>query len=130
MNIGEKVKQLRKEQGLSQEQLAEKLIVSRAAVAKWESGIGLPDIENLKKLSEVLSVSIDELVGNVPGRAEEAGRPRENVAGQVSNEAYYAAFMGKKCTVDMTDWNDGIFDSYILHQMCKSFLQILSLLLV
>ena len=62
MNIGEQIKKLRKQKGLSQEQLAEQLIVSRAAVAKWESNNGVPDIENLKKLSEVFGVTIDELV--------------------------------------------------------------------
>lgn len=62
MNIGEKMKQYRKQNGLSQEQLAELLFVSRAAVAKWENQNGLPDIENLKKLSEVMQISIDELM--------------------------------------------------------------------
>ena len=53
MTIGEKMKEIRKERGWSQEQLAEELIVSRAAVAKWESDKGIPDIDNLKKLSEL-----------------------------------------------------------------------------
>ena len=55
--IGEKIKQERKNCGLSQEQLAEKLFVSRAAVAKWEGNYGIPDIENLKKLSELFGIS-------------------------------------------------------------------------
>ena len=48
MTFGEKLKNARKEAGLSQEQLAEKLSVSRSAVAKWESDKGMPDIDNLK----------------------------------------------------------------------------------
>ena len=47
MTLGEKLKNARKNAGLSQEQLAEKLCVSRAAVAKWETDKGLPDIMNL-----------------------------------------------------------------------------------
>ncbi|MGG3822658.1 helix-turn-helix transcriptional regulator [Geobacillus thermodenitrificans] len=46
MTLGEKIKKARIEAGLSQEQLSEKLGVSRSAVAKWESGKGLPDIDN------------------------------------------------------------------------------------
>ena len=62
MTLAEKLKDARKNAALSQEQLAEKLCVSRSAVAKWESGKGLPDIENLKAISKLLDVSIDYLV--------------------------------------------------------------------
>ena len=62
MTLAEKLKDARKNAALSQEQLAEKLCVSRAAVAKWESGKGLPDIENLKAISKLLDGSIDYLV--------------------------------------------------------------------
>lgn len=64
MTLGEKLKNARKNAGLSQEQLAEKLCVSRAAVAKWETDKGLPDILNLKALSGLLDVSIDVLLSN------------------------------------------------------------------
>ena len=62
MTLGEKIKEARKEHGLSQEQLSEKLCVSRSAIAKWESDKGMPDIENLKAISSLLSVSIDYLL--------------------------------------------------------------------
>lgn len=62
MTIGKKIKTARKNAGLSQEQLAEKLCVSRAAVAKWETDKGLPDIMNLKAISKLLDVSIDSLL--------------------------------------------------------------------
>lgn len=62
MTLAEKLKSARTNAALSQEQLAEKLCVSRAAVAKWESGKGLPDIDNLKAISKLLDVSIDYLV--------------------------------------------------------------------
>ena len=56
------LKNLRKKHNLSQEKLAEKLGVSRQAVAKWENGDALPDIINCQKLSELYKISIDELV--------------------------------------------------------------------
>lgn len=62
MTLGEKLKAARKNAGLTQEQLSEKLMVSRQAVTKWESDKGMPDIENLKKLSKLLNVSIDYLL--------------------------------------------------------------------
>lgn len=62
MTFGEKLKDARKNVGLSQEQLAEKLCVSRAAVAKWETNKGLPDIMNLKAIAGLLDVSIDHLI--------------------------------------------------------------------
>ena len=62
MTFGEKLQEARKRAGYSQEQLSEKLSVSRSAVAKWESGGGLPDIENLKAISQLLDVSIDYLL--------------------------------------------------------------------
>lgn len=62
MTFGEKLKEARQKAGLSQEQLSEKLHVSRSAVAKWETGKGMPDIENLKAAAQLLNVSIDYLL--------------------------------------------------------------------
>ena len=62
MTLGEKIKEARKQCGLSQEQLAEKMAISRSAVAKWEANNGLPDIDNLKALAQLLNVSIDYLL--------------------------------------------------------------------
>ena len=62
MNLGEKIKEARKQCGLSQEQLAEKMAVSRSAVAKWEANNGLPDVDNLKALARLLNVSVDYLL--------------------------------------------------------------------
>ena len=62
MTLGEKIKEARKQCGLSQEQLAEKLAVSRSAVAKWETDKGIPDVENLKALAQLLNVSVDYLL--------------------------------------------------------------------
>lgn len=62
MLFKEKLKKLRKEQNLTQEQLAEKLNVSRQAITKWETSDGTPDIENLKQISNFFNISIDELI--------------------------------------------------------------------
>ena len=62
MTLGEKIKKARIESGFSQEQLAGKMMVSRQAITKWESGKGLPDISNLKLLAQLLNVSIDYLL--------------------------------------------------------------------
>lgn len=64
MEFHEKLQQLRKQNHLTQEQLAEELFVSRTAVSKWESGRGYPNLESLKCLSKRFSVSIDELLSN------------------------------------------------------------------
>jgi len=64
MTFGEKLQNTRKGAGLSQEQLAEKLSVSRSAVAKWENDNGIPDIDNLKAIAQLLDVSIDYLLEN------------------------------------------------------------------
>ena len=62
MEFGEKLQQLRKSRGLTQEELAEALYVSRTAVSKWESGRGYPSIDSLKGLASYFSVTIDELL--------------------------------------------------------------------
>lgn len=62
ISLGEKIRKARLEAGLTQEELSELLMVSRAAVAKWETNRGLPDIENLKFIASALSVSVDYLL--------------------------------------------------------------------
>lgn len=62
ITLGEKIKSSRKAAGLTQEQLAEKLNISRQAITKWESDKGIPDISNIKMLAKTLNVSIDYLL--------------------------------------------------------------------
>ena len=62
MEFHEKLQQLRKQKGLTQEELAESLYVSRTAISKWESGRGYPNIDSLKAISKFFSVTIDELL--------------------------------------------------------------------
>ena len=70
MTLGEKIRHSRKSCGLSQEKLAEKLCVSRSAIAKWETDKGMPDVENLKFLSRLLNVSVDYLLSDEPPAEE------------------------------------------------------------
>ena len=62
MEFNEKLQELRKNKGLTQEELAEVLFVSRTAVSKWESGRGYPSIDSLKEIANYFSVTIDELL--------------------------------------------------------------------
>ena len=62
MTLGEKIRESRRKCGLSQEQLADKMSVSRSAVAKWETDKGLPDVGNLKLLGQLLHTSLDRLL--------------------------------------------------------------------
>jgi transcriptional regulator with XRE-family HTH domain len=61
MEFHEKLQELRKNKGLTQEELAKELYVSRTAISKWESGRGYPSIDSLKEISKFFSVSIDDL---------------------------------------------------------------------
>jgi transcriptional regulator with XRE-family HTH domain len=67
MTFAEKLKSIRKQARMSQEQLAEKLGVSRQAVTKWETDAGIPDIENIMAISALFDISIDELLSNERG---------------------------------------------------------------
>ena len=62
MEFNEKLQELRRKNGLTQEELAARLFVSRAAVSKWESGRGYPNIESLKDISRLFGVSVDDLL--------------------------------------------------------------------
>ena len=86
MEFNEKLQELRKQKGLTQEELAEILFVSRTAVSKWESGRGMPSIDSLKAIAGFFSVTIDELLssGEVLTLAEkEAAQKRGKLCGQI-----------------------------------------------
>lgn len=64
MEFNEKIQELRKQKGLTQEELAEILFVSRTAISKWESGRGYPNIDSLKAIAEFFNITIDELLSS------------------------------------------------------------------
>ena len=66
MTLAEKIRELRAERGMSQEALAERLHVSRQAVTKWETGAGVPDVDNLLALADAFGLTLDELLGRTP----------------------------------------------------------------
>ena len=64
MEFHEKLQELRKNRGLTQEELAKELYVSRTAISKWESGKGYPSIDSLREISRFFSVTIDDLLSS------------------------------------------------------------------
>ena len=64
MEFGEKIQKLRRQKKWTQEQLAEKLYVSRTAISKWESGKGYPNIDSLKDIAKLFNITIDELLSS------------------------------------------------------------------
>ena len=82
MDLGNKILKLRKEKGYSQEDLAEKLGVTRQTISNWELGSTQPNPEQLKGLSKILNVSIDELLDNdIKAVIEEKVSNTEKLAG-------------------------------------------------
>ena len=64
MDLSEKLQKLRKENNLTQEELAQKLFVSRTAISKWETGRGMPSMESLQLISKYFDISLDLLLSN------------------------------------------------------------------
>ena len=64
MEIGNKIQELRKKKGISQEELAEKIGVARQTISKWELGETSPDLKQAKELSKIFKISLDELTNN------------------------------------------------------------------
>ena len=62
MNFSKKLQELRKQRGLTQEELAKALFVSRTAISKWESGRGYPNIDSLREIAKFFSITVDSLL--------------------------------------------------------------------
>ena len=94
MDFGDKLKQYRLKEGLSQEQLAEKIGVSRQAITKWETKRGLPDVENMIILAELFKLTLDELV------LEEVKKQEEKPV-IFESETVYDIDMGKHFDINL-----------------------------
>lgn len=105
MTVGQKIQQLRKASGISQEQLAEQLDVSRQSVSKWERDEAVPDIGKVVMISELFSISTDELLKEGaakggPGPEDGKDRPKTTVDQIVrTNLAHKQITMGFKTVV-------------------------------
>ena len=109
-NLADRIQQLRREHGLSQEQLAEKLNVSRQAVSKWESAQAQPELDKIIALSELFCVTTDYLLKGSRGTPPEAGsapacRPDAAFASRV---LYLAAlfFLGVGLVCALAAWHE------------------------
>ncbi|MCW6653638.1 helix-turn-helix domain-containing protein [Aerococcaceae bacterium NML210727] len=105
MTLGEKIKVLRKKASLSQEEFAEKLNVSRSAVAKWESNNGVPEIINLRMISKFFSVSLDSLLDD-----------KESIETiRIDNHGVNAllTYLNDYHDIELKGWNDGVFEVLI-----------------
>lgn len=91
IEIANRLYEMRKKKGLSQEELAEKIGVSRQAVSKWERAESSPDIENLILLSQLYCVSLDELLMNEPYTKENTSDKESAIQTDQSNINYKKA---------------------------------------
>lgn len=98
MTLGDKLKLLRNEKGLTQEAFAEKLSVSRSAIAKWENNNGIPEITNLKMISQIFNISLDELLDDKTCIC----------TSEVKEENVQSEYTGYYCDIYLVGWNDGV----------------------
>ncbi len=104
MTIGEKIKSLRTKKGMTQEALAEELNVSRSAIAKWENNNGIPEISNLKLISRIFNVSLDDIVDD------------ETCIHPEKKRNVLSGYAGWYCSIDLVGWNDGVHEVLILSE--------------
>lgn len=98
MNLGEKLFKLRKERGMSQENLAEQIGTTRQAISKWENNQGFPEVEKLLRIANVFEVSVDYLLKDdkTDGCSDEKGYyvSKELATGYIANEKKVSMLIG------------------------------------
>ena len=109
-NLADRIQQLRREHGLSQEQLAEKLNVSRQAVSKWESAQAQPELDKILALSELFCVTTDYLLKGSRGTPPEAGpAPARRLDAAFASRVLYLAalfFLGVGLVCALAAWHE------------------------
>lgn len=108
MILGEKIKILRIHKGMTQEAFAEKLNVSRSTIAKWESSGGIPEISNLKVISKIFHLSIDELIDDT----KSIDFTNNKVEGKFKQSTFVCD--GQLYDIDVKGWSNGVFDALII----------------
>ena len=93
MTFGEKLKKLRNDNGLTQEQLADKIFVTRTAISKWETDKGFPSIDSLKAISNLFNIKIDDLI------SDEDIENKKILDEKVAKSCYYVAIVFLGLTV-------------------------------
>lgn len=110
MTLSEKIQACRKRAGLSQEQLAERLGVSRQAVSKWETGEATPELGKLADLCSELNVSADWLLNDIdPGPPQEDGAAKEPFSGSPDRLERLPGFLGRM--VRKYGWLFGVYQA-------------------
>lgn len=99
--LSEKIYALRRKSGLSQEQLAEKIGVSRQAISKWEGGLSTPELDKLKALSEYFQITMDELICDRVSNAvpDAAGQEKAPTADHQSKTGIVLCLLGAFCLI-------------------------------
>ena len=118
MELSEKIQKLSKERGLTQEQFAEQLLVSRTAVSKWETGRGMPSTESLQMIAKLCGVTLDELLGVEEIIAVAENENKENInqfASYIDGMFNIVAVVGLVLPLYKMEMNN-IFYSVPLHQ--------------
>lgn len=109
MTLGEKIKRLRKEKGITQESLAEKVNVSRSAIAKWETNSGVPEISNLIMISRIFDISVDQLMDDTRAIGKTA-----DVKTEIKSDC--SEYAGNFYDIELNGWNDGVEDVLIINE--------------
>lgn len=110
MTLGEKISKLRKENNITQEQLASMFGVSRQAISKWESDVAYPETDKLLKMSEMFKCSLDYLL-----RDRETAQIPQNKTSVVQS-IDYSSFIGAWCNIDLKNWDSGYYMAAIIGQ--------------
>ena len=110
MTLGEKISKLRKENNITQEQLASVFGVSRQAISKWESDAAFPETDKLLKMSELFKCSLDYLLKDSEGVY--VSQDKEDLVQSID----YSSFIGAWCNIDLKNWDSGYYMAAIIGQ--------------
>ena len=140
MEFHERLYEIRKNAGMTQSELAEKLDVSRQAISRWEMGTAKPEFENLIAISNIFDVSIDyllkgsETVHDVTAQRDEEPEPAEDPnATNTAEKLWLAAIVAFVVlaivfTLASGDWNTGIFTALVVTIMLAVFVGLICLI--